>query len=426
VTPGDAALEPFLSSFDDGYRIRRLVYLIQSLADLVESLPAEERAGLRDRHLELWAQFDKVRGLAWDLFQGDTPEAQKVRGLHGQGGSALATAVAAVLGDLEGALTPGLAAIRAETAVTCDAIDGEVTRLQGLNLSGVAFPPQTYRKTLERYEVRDMLVLPVEKVSDLGERGHVGFVRVSPAAATYVHKSPADKLAGDALGHFGGFLSRDWRRNDVLWGRMDAAEVIVRLFLENEPRDVLEGHVHAIQQEISRTELADAWQAHPNLNYKDYLEREWTVGGQGPADLPPQKTVPLAVRAAGVVRNMLRRLEQAGSGGGFRAAFHALGNALGFALSAIKWPVMAIWGKDWFVRRFATLLLLFLFGWGALLFTLGAFGVIPLTGRVVLWAVGFLTPVLAWIVVAIVAGLARRGRARPKRTRSPGSPPGPA
>ena len=265
-----------------------------------------------------------------------------------------------------------------------------------------------------------MLVLPVQKVSDLGERGHVGFVRISPAAATYVHKSPADKLAGDTVGHFGGFLSREWRRNDVMWGRMDAAEVIVRLVLEKEPREVVERHVHAIQEEISRTELADAWQDHPQLNYKDHLERAWTIGGQGPADLPPQQTVPLAVRAASVMRNMLRRLEQVGTGGGFRAAFHALGSSLGFALSAIKWPVMAIWGKDWYVRRFATLLLLFLFGWGALLFALGAFGVIPLTGRVVLWAVGFLTPVLAWIMVAVVAGFARRGRARPKPRRSPG------
>ena len=27
--------------------------------------------------------------------------------------------------------------------------------------------------------------------------------------------------------HFGGFFSADWRRNDILWGRLDAAERLI-------------------------------------------------------------------------------------------------------------------------------------------------------------------------------------------------------
>jgi hypothetical protein len=30
-----------------------------------------------------------------------------------------------------------------------------------------------------------------------------------------------------AVAHFGAFLDRDWRANDVLWGRLDAVERII-------------------------------------------------------------------------------------------------------------------------------------------------------------------------------------------------------
>ena len=35
---------------------------------------------------------------------------------------------------------------------------------------------------------------------------------------------PEDKVSGDTFFHFGGFSQRSWRSNDILWGRLDAAE----------------------------------------------------------------------------------------------------------------------------------------------------------------------------------------------------------
>ena len=43
------------------------------------------------------------------------------------------------------------------------------------------------------------------------------------------------KLAGTALGHFGAFLQKLWRQNDILWGRLDAAERIITSLLPNHP-----------------------------------------------------------------------------------------------------------------------------------------------------------------------------------------------
>jgi hypothetical protein len=53
--------------------------------------------------------------------------------------------------------------------------------------------------------------------------------------------SPGAKLDGISLGAFAGFLSRDWRRNDWLWGRLDGGAGVLQ-FLESidAPRDGLE------------------------------------------------------------------------------------------------------------------------------------------------------------------------------------------
>ena len=40
---------------------------------------------------------------------------------------------------------------------------------------------------------------------------------------------PQAKLAGVELAHFGAFLKGSWRANDWLWGRLDAAQRLMRL-----------------------------------------------------------------------------------------------------------------------------------------------------------------------------------------------------
>ncbi|MPY94910.1 MAG: DUF3376 domain-containing protein, partial [Acidimicrobiia bacterium] len=43
---------------------------------------------------------------------------------------------------------------------------------------------------------------------------------------------PSDKLCGDQLASFGGFLSARWRANDWMWGRLDASSTLIEAFLE--------------------------------------------------------------------------------------------------------------------------------------------------------------------------------------------------
>lgn len=45
-------------------------------------------------------------------------------------------------------------------------------------------------------------------------------------------RTSADKLGGDAISRFGGFLKRSWRVNDWIWGRADGATVLCRTLLD--------------------------------------------------------------------------------------------------------------------------------------------------------------------------------------------------
>src|SRR5581483_11523474 len=85
------------------------------------------------------------------------------------------------------------------------------------------------RDALDAFFLRDMLLYPLTTDSDFAmELEQVSFSRISPAdASTPVpdvnipgDRSPHQKLAGELLAHFGGFLKREWRRNDVVWGRL--------------------------------------------------------------------------------------------------------------------------------------------------------------------------------------------------------------
>ena len=86
----------------------------------------------------------------------------------------------------------------------------------------------------ERFALIDMVVLPLA-YPDLGEVNAVTVRRISPRDAPAIAPArPAkaeEKLAGIRLRSFGAFLERDWRVNDLLWGRLDAVEGLLAAVL---------------------------------------------------------------------------------------------------------------------------------------------------------------------------------------------------
>jgi patatin-related protein len=88
------------------------------------------------------------------------------------------------------------------------------------------------------FDCHDMQVFTVMQDQLIGEGTAVEIYRVSPLDAillrTNADPSGIDKLAGAALFAFGAFLSEDWRRNDMMWGRLDGAERIIGALLPDE------------------------------------------------------------------------------------------------------------------------------------------------------------------------------------------------
>ena len=103
-------------------------------------------------------------------------------------------------------------------------------------------PAVKVRKRLLRYyqnyDEYDMLILPVQQGTDIGESSLTEITRISPEDATnLINEKEAGclKLAGTAFGHFGAFMQESWRRNDILWGRLDGAERLIAALLPDEP-----------------------------------------------------------------------------------------------------------------------------------------------------------------------------------------------
>jgi patatin-related protein len=85
------------------------------------------------------------------------------------------------------------------------------------------------------FPIWDALIYPTIALARLPQLAPIGVTRFSPLDAQRLQPEPdangamGRKLKGTALGHFGGFVEPSWRENDYLWGRLDAAELILGL-----------------------------------------------------------------------------------------------------------------------------------------------------------------------------------------------------
>jgi len=82
----------------------------------------------------------------------------------------------------------------------------------------------------------DLVTFPIQYGTDVGEAAKVDVLRVSPLDAQGLSKQSRAKLAGTSFGHFGAFLDRGWRENDLMWGRLDAAEILIHHLLADDPK----------------------------------------------------------------------------------------------------------------------------------------------------------------------------------------------
>jgi len=84
------------------------------------------------------------------------------------------------------------------------------------------------------FDLFDQISFPLYHDAGIGEPATVEVVRISPRDATNLIDEKTDrrrKLAGTALANFGAFIDERWRRNDIMWGRLDGAERLIDTLL---------------------------------------------------------------------------------------------------------------------------------------------------------------------------------------------------
>jgi patatin-related protein len=104
------------------------------------------------------------------------------------------------------------------------------------------FPGDPIRIAYCNFIVLDSYLFPLEQMGKIDAKDPIRTVRVSPIDSRFgfgKNMSVGEKLCGRSLGHFGGFLKRSWRANDLMWGRLDALCQIVQCIVTPERLDKL-------------------------------------------------------------------------------------------------------------------------------------------------------------------------------------------
>jgi patatin-related protein len=127
------------------------------------------------------------------------------------------------------------------------------------------------------FPVWDSLIFPVISLARIPQLTPITVQRFSPLDATCLKAvnsdgtlkaDPTAKLDGVSIGHFGAFFDKSWRENDYLWGRLDGAELVMRLLSRQSGSDLdLTGYLRSALTAILRSEKGDlklvdkVWQA---------------------------------------------------------------------------------------------------------------------------------------------------------------------
>lgn len=141
------------------------------------------------------------------------------------------------------------------------------------------------------FEQYDLAVLSLLYGTECQEASRIEVLRISPDDASLLYdqqRGGKPKLAGDALMHFGAFLDPKGRRDDRIWGRLDAAESILEALVPD--RDQRRRWLSQLQEEILREELAERAEAAIGKIVQEDAERRPEVATSG--FWSPERRVP--------------------------------------------------------------------------------------------------------------------------------------
>ena len=235
----DSKLSALLRPTDAPYRERRLLFILAGISEMYTAGPGGSPIAPR-------ADLDLLKSTAWNMLE------------------ALRKGVAAVVKDLDEAeflqfdeqsedVLADPAEYAAKHAVHFDKLfgsylkkmadelgDGSTDLRQAFVKVADGWKPPARQLLLNRYlgfPLWDGMIFPTLSLTEVPQYTPIGVAQFSPLMATTLTSRDANgtatpKLKGIPFHHFGAFLDAKSRENDYLWGRLDGAELILRLLQE--------------------------------------------------------------------------------------------------------------------------------------------------------------------------------------------------
>lgn len=246
------ALEAELGAVDVPFRLRRAEFILQGINELFAAAGPEGRGQLAAMKSATWDLITGLRGLVQQVAASVRDQAMALfgpRALTQQGYLANPETFAGTGPGGHGAELSQLyhACLQAvEQAGVTGSSKGLWT---ALTEHTQAWEQKAQARLLARYvgfPIWDALIFPVISLARLPQLTQIGVQRFSPLDATCLTAvddkgHPKDdksaKLDGTAIHHFGAFFERSWRENDYLWGRLDGAELLMRLLTRQSRAD---------------------------------------------------------------------------------------------------------------------------------------------------------------------------------------------
>jgi patatin-related protein len=337
----------FLLDFDLQHRIRRLTFLRRR----INALDALNPAAARVISLVTGSPSDRILG--WDA---DTKNAFReklrdvktglsdilvqIRALDHQIGSPERSPLAGPLADMGITRRNLLGVLDGDTEREREGrarkiVDGKRDRfdafadrlaaalkdgmvLAGNRLDDALMGNDVARQVLRRYRANfdefDMVALPLLYGTDAGETDVVEVIRIAPEDATSIIDERASrfkdrKTRGWMYHHFGAFLSADWRRNDIMYGRLDAAECLINAFTPagHRDRDILlkQAQCEIILDSLSSEQKTAIFETDPRELAAPQVVERFKAYYHVDKTLPPSTSMPIVARGVDVTGKML-------------------------------------------------------------------------------------------------------------------------
>ena len=316
----------FYRSFDVDFKARRFYYLARELNRLIQRIEADRQnraeapAGHSPTRQALFAAFpSRLRGDAHvkhllrhkrellQLVSRSREIPSRVRQYLSSQDDLATGDVASILNSARKRFGSMCAEVMEQGNRTLENLDDGLEALGYYGDADEGYVQSRFQVMSDGFELRDAFLFPFMIGSGMGERDYVELAPLSPASESFINVPHKQKLAGEILGHFGGFLKKEWRQNDIMWGRLDSAETMVKLLHQRVPserRKSVEHYLRPIQKAIVMSSPLAALRL-GGQDYKTYLENDYKIGRQGLLDVPPKDLVPLVLNVAALLHGIV-------------------------------------------------------------------------------------------------------------------------